>query len=217
MKVVTVACAKGGSTKTTVAATLASRAIRESARVALFDLNADQGNLSQWWILRGSPLNPQLVDVENIERDVERLRAQGFEWLIIDTPPLDLDVIEAAIMQSDVVIVPIRCSLFDLGAVTPVVEMCHAHSKRFQFLLSAVDSRMSRLTQQTMGALVTQGPIFATRMSYRQSNIQAVAIGRAGFEVDRELTQEVDNLWVETKRFATAAPLFSAERRAANG
>jgi MinD-like ATPase involved in chromosome partitioning or flagellar assembly len=47
MKVITVASPKGGSGKTTLASVLAVRASMESARVAMFDLNADQGNLTQ--------------------------------------------------------------------------------------------------------------------------------------------------------------------------
>lgn len=216
MRVITVACAKGGSTKTSVVAALAARAVRESLCVALFDLNHDQGNLSTWWVLRGTPLNPQLVDVEDISRAVEKLRAAGKEWLFIDTPPLDMDVIEGAVMHSDAVIIPVRCSVFDLCSVVPVVEMCRAHHKPFQFLLSAVDGRMPKLVEQTMATLVSQGPIFATRMSYRQSSIQAVAVGKAGFEVEKDLVTEIDNLWTEVKRLASSPLSFTATKRAAN-
>ncbi|MGH8428950.1 MAG: ParA family protein, partial [Solimonas sp.] len=71
----------------------------------MFDLNADQGDLTNWWVLRGEPMCPRVVDVENISRDVEVLRAEGFEWLFIDCPPEELDIIEAAIKKSDAVIV----------------------------------------------------------------------------------------------------------------
>jgi chromosome partitioning protein len=97
LKVVTVAAPKGGSGKTTLVSALAVRAALESARVAMFDLNSDQANLTQWYILRGDPPNPVLVEVEKISRDTEVLRNEKFEWLLIDTPPLDLDVIEAAV------------------------------------------------------------------------------------------------------------------------
>jgi chromosome partitioning protein len=89
MHVIAIASPKGGSGKTTLASALAVRATMESGRVAMFDLNSDQGNLTQWWVLRGEPMNPRLVEVEHITRDVEVLRASRFEWLIIDTPPLE--------------------------------------------------------------------------------------------------------------------------------
>ena len=53
MKVVTIAAPKGGSGKTSAVSALAARAALESARVAMFDLNSDQANLTQWYILRG--------------------------------------------------------------------------------------------------------------------------------------------------------------------
>ncbi len=108
MKVVTVAAAKGGTGKTTVTAALAVRAAAESTRVAMFDLNADQGDLTNWWVLRGEPMWPRVVDVENISRDVEVLRKEAFDWLFIDCPPVELDIIEAAIVKSDAVVIPVR-------------------------------------------------------------------------------------------------------------
>jgi chromosome partitioning protein len=215
MKVITVACAKGGSTKSTIATGLAVRATRESARVAMFDLNADQSSLTQWWVLRGEPLNPQLREVDSLARDVERLREEKFEWLLIDTPPLDMDLIEASILKSDAVVIPVRCSLFDVGSVTPIVEMCREHKKPFKFLLSAVDGKMPKLTEQTLASLVSDGEVFGTRISYRQAYISAVAAGKVGFEVEKALTIEFDNLWAEIKRLASD-PLMAMKAKAAN-
>ena len=48
MKVVTIAAAKGGSCKSTVCLSIAVGAVQEGLRVALFDLNADQGDLTKW-------------------------------------------------------------------------------------------------------------------------------------------------------------------------
>jgi hypothetical protein len=78
-------------------------AVQEGLRVALFDLNADQGDLTKWLKLPGEPKNPRLIEVEHISKDIEVLRSGKF-----DTPPLDLDVIKNAIMKSDAVVVPVR-------------------------------------------------------------------------------------------------------------
>jgi chromosome partitioning protein len=216
MKVIAVASAKGGGGKTTIASALAVRATAESARVAMFDLNADQGNLTQWWILRGEPMNPRVVEVEHITRDVEVLRASRFDWLIIDTPPLELDIIENAVLKADCVLIPVRTSIFDVSTITPVVEMCRERHKPYAFVLSAVDSRFKKLTERAMAALISEGPICATRISYRQAYISALTGGMAGHEVEEELRPEIDSLWGEVKRLASGAP--SAVRGcAANG
>ena len=210
MKVVSICAAKGGCTKTTVTSSLATRAAQESRRVALFDLNGDQGDLTQWWILRGHPANPRLIEVEKISQDIEALRAEKFGWLFIDTPPFDLDIIENAVLKSDCVIIPVRPSMFDINGVVPVVEMCRERRKPYSFLLSAVDAKMSKLTESAMSALVNDGPIFATRISYRQSYITAIPRGKAGAEVDESLQPEIDNLWVEVKRLASTPISISA-------
>ena len=210
MKVVSICAAKGGCTKTSVTATLGTRAAQECRRVALFDLNGDQGDLTQWWILRGHPTNPRLIEVEKISQDIEALRAEKFDWLFIDTPPFDLDIIENAVLKSDCVIIPVRPSMFDINGVVPVVEMCRERSKPYSFLLSAVDAKMPKLTESAMSALVNDGPIFASRVGYRQSYITAISRGKTGPEVDEALHAEIDNLWVEVKRLASTPISLSA-------
>ena len=205
MQVITIASPKGGSGKTTLASALAVRAAMESKRVAMFDLNCDQGNLTQWWVLRGEPMNPRLVEVEHITRDVEVLRASRFEWLIIDTPPLELDIIENAVLKADAILIPVRASIFDIGSITPVVEMGRERHKPYAFVLSAVDSRFKKLTERAMAALVSEGPICATRISYRQPYISALTGGMAGHEVEEDLRPEIDSLWGEVKRLALGA------------
>jgi chromosome partitioning protein len=205
MHVIAIASPKGGSGKTTLASALAVRAAMESPRVAMFDLNCDQGNLTQWWVLRGEPMNPRLVEVEHITRDVEVLRASRFEWLIIDTPPLELDIIENAVLKADCVLIPVRASIFDIGSITPVVEMCRERHKPYAFVLSAVDSRFKKLTERAMAALISEGPICATRISYRQPYISALTGGKAGHEVEEDLRPEIDSLWGEVKRLALGA------------
>jgi chromosome partitioning protein len=205
MKVIAIASPKGGSGKTTLASALAVRAAMESGRVAMFDLNSDQGNLTQWWVLRGEPMNPRLVEVEHITRDVEVLRASRFEWLVIDTPPLELDIIENTVLKADCVLIPVRASIFDIGSITPVVEMCRERHKPYAFVLSAVDSRFKKLTERAMAALITEGPICASRISYRQPYVSALTGGMAGHEVEEDLRPEIDSLWGEVKRLVLGA------------
>jgi chromosome partitioning protein len=216
MKVIAIASPKGGSGKTTLASALAVRAAMESGRVGMFDLNSDQGNLTQWWVLRGEPMNPRLIEVEHITRDVEVLRASRFEWLIIDTPPLELDIIENAVLKADCVLIPVRASIFDIGSITPIVEMARQRHKPYAFVLSAVDSRFKKLTERAMAALVSEGPICATRISYRQPYISALTGGKAGHEVEEDLRPEIDSLWGEVKRLALGAQP-ATRRTAAHG
>ena len=202
MRIVTIASAKGGSGKSTLMSALAVRTCQEPAKVAMMDLNFDQASLSQWWSARGAPEAPRLArNIENIPRDVRTL-ATEYAWLFIDTPPADMDLIEQAIAVADAVLVPIRCGFFDVIAVQTVLEMCRAHRKPFALVLNAVDSRFKTLTTQTLTALDGLGPLLKTQVSYRQQYIKALAIGKTGPEIERELRPEIDELWAEVKALA---------------
>ena len=200
MKIITIASAKGGSGKSTITSALAVRACQETKRVAMMDLNFDQGSLSRWWEVRGEPDAPKLIDdIENIPRDVKALTA-AYDWLFIDTPPVDMDMIEQAIAVADAVVIPIKPGFFDVLAVQSVIEMCQERRKPFSFALNAVDSRWKPLTVQTIGLLNELGPMFTTRISCRMQYVTAVAIGKTGPEIGRDLKPEFDALWSEVKR-----------------
>jgi cellulose biosynthesis protein BcsQ len=218
MKVVTIAAPKGGSCKTTTTTLLAVKAVQDRQRVCLIDLNADQANLAQWHTLRDSPANPHLEqDITNITRDVQVIRAsKHFDWLFIDTPPLDMDLIENAVIVSDAVVVPVRASIFDIGAIDSIVEMCRGHRKPFSFLLSAVDSRFKPLNATASVALAGSGPLFRSRISYRLPYINAVTAGKAGFEIERDLQSEADALWMEVKTLANGSASPHIETVVAN-
>jgi len=202
MKTIAIASAKGGSGKSTLTSALAVRACQDTKQVAMMDLNFDQGSLSQWWEVRGSPAAPHLVpDIENLPRDARRL-APAWEWLLIDTPPAEMDVIEQSIAISDAIVIPVRPGFFDVIAVQSVIEMCTGRRKPFATLLNAVDGQHKIVSKQAATALEALGPTFATQISYRQSYIQALVIGKTGPELDKKVRPEIDALWAEVKRLA---------------
>lgn len=203
MKTITVASAKGGSGKSTVASALAVQAVKEGAKAAVLDLNYDQGSLTAWWTVRGRPAVPYLDTAEG--RISERLAglAKTYDWAIIDTPPLDVELIEGAVAIADAVLIPVRCGFFDLAAAETVVEMCREHKRPYAFVLNAVDSRYKqgqRLREQMIMALGDGlGPRFETEIKYKQAWIMALATGKSGPEIDRELQPLIAGLWAETK------------------
>ncbi len=86
----------------------------------------------------------------------------------------------------------------------------------FNFVMSAVDNRFTKLTQRAMADLVTEGPILSTRVSYRLDYISSLTAGKVGFEVNADLKAEIDQLWEEVKRLASQAPPAFVKGRAAN-
>jgi len=201
MKTITIASGKGGTGKSTIVALLAVRASQDTPRVAMMDLNLDQGSLTQWWSLRGEPDSPRLIaeeDIEKIPRDVKRI-APDYDWLFIDTPPLAMDVIDQAIVVADAVIIPVKAGFFDIMAVQDVVEMCQERRKTFSLLLNDMDKSVV-LARQAKAAFVEVGPMFTAQIDHRVAHIQALAKGKTGGETDKSAKQEIDTLWAEVKR-----------------
>jgi chromosome partitioning protein len=140
-----------------------------------------------------------------------------FDLCLIDTPPLDMDLIENCVVLADAVVVPVRTSIFDVGSVDAVVEMCHEHRKPFSFLMSAVDTRFKPLNAEALAALVTEGSVFGTRISYRLPYINALSVGKTGHEIDKSLKPEADALWTELQSLMAKSPKAAVRGRAAHG
>jgi len=69
-------------------------------------------------------------------------------------------------------------------------------------VLSAVDSRFKKLTQQTVSYISKSGPVLANQVSYRQHYIKALTGGKSGPEILKELQIEISGLWADVKRLA---------------
>lgn len=191
MRTLSVNMSKGGTGKTTIAATLAAELFRRGERVALLDLDGGQGSLTLWWTLRGEPENPQLVEINaKIKPLVKRLAGEGVAWLIIDGPPLDMELMDAAVMAADAVLIPVRASFQEVAAVGATVETCRARRKPFAFVLNAVDPKFPKPLARAVYALEELGPVLGARMSYRQAYFIAPENGSSAAEVDKTLAAE---------------------------
>ena len=202
--VLVVAATKGGTGKTTIATALAARAAVE-ASVALLDLDP-QGSMSRWWELRGQPNNPALgAATGGVSAAVERLRREGFEWVIVDTPPALLHVITPAILEADVILIPCQSSAFDIEAVEPVVELAKREQKPFAFVLNRVAAR-SRLTSGAVRYLEQDGPVLEEHIVDREAYRVAITSGKSAAEIgrDEKAREEIDALWRAVKRLAAA-------------
>jgi chromosome partitioning protein len=203
MKVITIASLKGGSLKSSLTMALAVRASVDLPKVAMLDLNRDQASLEQWWTLRGAPASPYLdMGHGTLAQRVAELSAT-YDWLFIDTPPVDVELVEAAIAAADAVLVPIRCGFLDLMAAQTVAELCQEHGRPYAFVLGAVDGRYEFMAAQAITALDDGlGPHFETRIKYRKSWILAPAMGKTGPEIDRDARPEINALWAEAQTLA---------------
>ncbi|WP_072713694.1 ParA family protein [Rhodococcus rhodnii] len=108
---------KGGTAKTTSAIYLAAAYRRRGSDVVMLDLDK-QGSATDWAdraAESGDPL-PFKVEVANMKR-LAKYTARAGTIVIIDTPPGDGQVIDAAIAASDFVILPTQATGLDTARV----------------------------------------------------------------------------------------------------
>ena len=204
MKTITIASGKGGNLKTSLTAALAVRACQDAHKVAMIDLNEDQGSLEQWWSLRGKPAQPHLdTSARSVAQCVKALSAT-YDWLFIDTPPYNMALVEEAIEVADLVLVPVRCGFFDLMAAKEIVALCQKAGKPHAFVLVAVTGYHKMALEQAVVAIehAQLGHICTTQIKNRQSWIVAITKGKTGPEFDKEARAEIGALWSEVQELA---------------
>lgn len=222
LKVLCVASGKGGAGKSTLASALAVEAAGSGIVTAVIDLDP-QRTLDRFFELRGRQevdagrLRP-VGSVGTLAGTVERLRSERVELVVIDTPPALFGIIEKAIEVSDLVVVPVQASAFDIeGALrarvdgverdSPVVELVKRAGKTLVFVINRVEPD-SRLTAQAVKRLRKDGNVvLREQVSNREVFRVAPIRGRAGQELgDEQAKREIKALWKVIGRMLMGGP-----------
>lgn len=145
MKVISLINSKGGVGKTTLCVNLAREMQKhicakeercKEAKVLLVDADP-QGSLRDWHEAGGHELFELVaLDRRTALMDLPIL-AQHCDYVFIDTPGKGSDIISAAIVLSDLVLVPVQPSYYDIWAASEVVNLIQQR----QFLTSQVQPK----------------------------------------------------------------------------
>jgi chromosome partitioning protein len=116
---------KGGVGKTTLAVHVADALARRKKRVLLVDADP-QGSALDWAASRkGDPIFPVAgLPRSSIHKELPAL-AEGYEFVVIDGPPRVYDVARSAILASDMIVIPVQPSPYDVWAAKEIVDLLH--------------------------------------------------------------------------------------------
>ena len=121
MKVISILNQKGGSGKTTIATHLARSLQLKGFSVLLVDSDP-QGSSRDWAAVNEENPEPVVgIDRPTIERDLKRIASK--DYIIIDGAPQAADLAISAIKASDVVIIPVQPSPYDIWATSDLVDL----------------------------------------------------------------------------------------------
>lgn len=197
MKTLALVTQKGGSGKSSLAASIAVAAEEAGERVFMLDVDR-QGTLARWIDRRTAETSG--FDRVNSEAELNTALAtladQHFTLTIIDTPGTDSPLVTAAIRAADLCVIPTRPTPADLEATQPTLEAIQATGRRFAFTLNQTPVRSSRLTEAAAG-LKMLGILAEPPISQRNDHQDAIGAGQGvtEFNANGKAADEIRALW----------------------
>ncbi|MBC7819664.1 MAG: AAA family ATPase [Planctomycetaceae bacterium] len=165
-----------------------------------------QGSALDWAASRqGEPLFPVAgLPRASIHKELAVL-AKGYEFVIIDGPPRVYDVARSAIMASDLILIPVQPSPYDVWAAKEIVDLLREASV-FKPALKSAFAINRRIVNTALGRDVVEAlaeypiPVLRNAVCQRVALAESAARGQTVFETSpdspagKELIALVDEI-----------------------
>jgi chromosome partitioning protein len=199
---------KGGVGKTTLAVHLATCLAQQRHKVLLVDADP-QGSALDWSASREGERLVTVIGLptRNLHKEIQP-HLDNYDMIVIDGPPRVNELARACMMASDVVLIPVQPSPYDIWASREILELLREASVFKENLKSAfVINR--RIVNTAIGRDVTDAladfdpPVFASAVCQRVAFAESAAQGRTVLELEPESTasSEISLLTSELLKF----------------
>ena len=210
VKVISLLNQKGGCGKTTLTVHIATALARQGEKVLLIDADP-QGSALDWSAAReGEPMFPVAgLPKSSIHKELPGL-AHGYTIVLIDGPPRVYDVAGSAIMASDLVLIPVQPSPYDVWAAKEIVDLLH-NASVYQGKLKSAFVINRKIVNTAIGRDVVEAlsehpiPVLEAAVSQRVAFAESASKGLTVYDTDPEslACQEIDALVAELKGLLT--------------
>lgn len=199
---------KGGVGKTTLAIHLAAAFAEAGETVVLVDADP-QASALDWSSSREDPPRFTVIGMPKptLHRDLPTLSANA-DHIVIDGPPRVNELSRSAIMASDLVLVPVQPSPYDVWAAKEIVELI-GEATAFKEKLKSAFVINRKIVNTAIGRDVVAAlegyplPVLSAQVSQRVVFAESAAQGRTVLEVapDSAAAQEVHGLLAAVREF----------------
>ncbi|GEP07755.1 AAA family ATPase [Methylobacterium oxalidis] len=207
MRTITLVTQKGGTGKTTLAASLAVAAAQSGETVIALDLDP-QGSLATW----GDSRSVETLAVDRLSSGrlsqlpaiLAALKNKGFTVAVLDTPGAASTGVNLAMQAADLALIPARPSRLDLQATIPTVEalMRLEMRERFAFVLNQCPAVRSSRALEAANGLSSVGVLAEPSVTQRVDHQDALATGQGVTEYasGSKAADEIRSLWAWADR-----------------
>lgn len=201
MKKIAFLSQKGGSGKTTLAVHTAVAAYEAGERVVIIDTDP-QKSATVWGENRTEKLPiVATASASELHKVFDAADRELITLAIIDTAPHAAPDATRVARFSDLVVIPVRPTAFDIAAARSAVDIVKASGVSGVFVLSACPFRSPEIAEARIILADYNFPISPVEITDRRAFARAVSTGRAvtEFESDGKAAGEIRALWIWLK------------------